>query len=279
MTRTARRPGTYALGHDATFRARDCVCGLGVRSPVAVGQFGRAQISVILAGAFHLRSSTGASVVGAGALLLGNAATPYEYRHVDNGGDRSVIFDYDATTLDELSASLSLRGPARFRAAAVPASPASADALAVTAHARGSGDAETLREAALAVALIALSTERLTDPAPPSFAQCRRVAHALRYIEAHSAADCSLETLAATARLGRCHFLRVFRALTGQTPRQHVIATRLRAAASALRTSRTPITRVGLEAGFHDPSHFTTTFSRAFGVSPRTYRKRAACVR
>jgi AraC family transcriptional regulator len=67
----------------------------------------------------------------------------------------------------------------------------------------------------------------------------------------------------------------VFRALTGQTPRQHVIAARLRAAATALRTSRTPITRVGLEAGFHDPSHFIATFSRVFGVSPRRYRQRA----
>ncbi|MBC7974867.1 MAG: helix-turn-helix transcriptional regulator, partial [Myxococcales bacterium] len=126
-----------------------------------------------------------------------------------------------------------------------------------------------------AVAQIALSAERDREPAPPSFAQCRRVARALRYIEAHSADDCSLETLADDAKLGRYHFLRVFRAITGQTPRQHVIATRLRAAASALRTSRTPITRVALETGFLDPSHFTATFARAFGVSPRAYRKHA----
>lgn len=47
MTRDVRRPGIYAIGHDASFRARACVCGLGVRSPIATGQLGRAQISVI----------------------------------------------------------------------------------------------------------------------------------------------------------------------------------------------------------------------------------------
>jgi AraC family transcriptional regulator len=122
--------------------------------------------------------------------------------------------------------------------------------------------------------MLAMTAERGTPPAPPAFAQARRVARAVRYIEAHSTNDCSLEALAAEARLSRYHFLRVFRAMTGQTPRQHVIATRLRAAAIALRTSRTSITEIALAAGFGDLSHFTKSFSIAFGASPRAYRAR-----
>jgi AraC family transcriptional regulator len=272
----ARRPGVYALAHDAGFRARDCVCALGVRSPIIEGQFARPQISVMLAGVFHARSSAGDGLVGAGALLLGNAAGVYEFRHVDNGGDRSIDFDYEPALLEEVALALALPGPPRFRTAAVPASPAAADAVVLAEHALRTGDAEIVREAALAVAMVAVMAERGAGPAPPpSLAQARRVARVLRYIEAHSAEDCSLEVLAADAGLGRCHLLRVFRAMTGQTPRQHVIATRLRAAAAALRASRAPITRIAIEAGFGDISHFTTSFTLAFGASPRRYRQRA----
>jgi AraC-like DNA-binding protein len=264
----------HALGSDASFRARDCVCRHGAKSPVIEGQFGRAQISVMLGGAFHARSTAGECLVGAGALLLGNAAAGYEFRHVDDGGDRSVVFDYDASTLDEIASALQVRGWAGFRRMAVPPSPAGADAVVLAARALCSGDAEALREVALTVAMIATAAERGADPSPP-FAHARRAARALRYIEAHSADDCSLERLAAEARLSRFHFLRVFRAMTGQTPRQHVIAARLRAAATALRTTRVPVTRVATDAGFGDLSHFTNTFSAAFRASPRAYRKRA----
>jgi AraC-like DNA-binding protein len=35
------------------------------------------------------------------------------------------------------------------------------------------------------------------------------------------------------------------------------------------------VTDVALDAGFGDISHFTTSFRRAFGVSPRRYRAAA----
>jgi hypothetical protein len=63
-----------------------------------------------------------------------------------------------------------------------------------------------------------------------------------------------------------------FRAVTGQTPRQVVIATRLRAAAALLRTTRLPVMHIALDVGFGDLSHFMASFARAFGVSPGSYR-------
>jgi AraC-like DNA-binding protein len=254
----------YLLAEDRELRARRCVCALGARSPVSHGAFRRAEIVVITAGAFHARSSAGAALVGAGGLVLGNAAAGYEFRHVDDGGDRSVVFDYDPAVMDELE-------QGRFRAPAVPASPASVAAVALVEHALRLGDREALRQAALAVATLAVDADAART-APPSSAQHRRIARALRYIEAHSADDCSLETLAATAGVTRYHFLRLFRAITGQTPRQHVIATRLRAAATALRITRAPVTRIALEAGFGDAAHFATAFTAAFGRSPRAFR-------
>ena len=264
----ARPCGYHALGGDATFAANDCVCESGIRSPRSEGAYGRAKIAVMLDGAFHIRSRHGGVVVGPGALALGNAGAEYEYRHLDDGGDRSVCFEYAPAMLDEL-------GSAGFRHACVPASAASAHAVTLTHEAMCTGDPEAVREAALAVAAVAIATARdeaLPAAAPPS--QSRRIAQVLRYIAAHHADDCSLAALAAQSRLSSFHFLRTFRAVTGQTPRQVVIATRLRAAAALLRTTRRPVTHIALDVGFGDLSHFMASFARAFGVSPGSYRAR-----
>ncbi|NMO13650.1 helix-turn-helix transcriptional regulator [Pyxidicoccus fallax] len=268
----ARPRGEHLLGQDASMQATDCVCHAGVCSPLFEGAHPRAHISVLLAGTFHARSRQGAALVGPGALLLGNAFAPYEYRHVDDGGDRSIVFDYDEVLMDELGGS---RGFSRL---CIPSSPASAGAVMLAWQALWSGEAEALKEAALAVAEVALAADQgeSGEDVRPSPRQVRRVARTLRYVEAHCADDCSLDALAAQAGLSRFHFLRVFRAMTGQTPRQFVIATRLRVAATALRATRKPITEVALDAGFGDLSHFTTSFTRAFGASPRAFRKRGA---
>lgn len=285
----ARPSGVHDLAGDATFAARDYVCRHGARSPAFEGVYARARIAVILGGAFHARTSEGRALVGPGALLLGNAAGAYEYRHVDDGGDRSLAFDYDAAVLAEVAAAVGarLRGARAFRRACVPASAGSADAVMLAHEALMSGDLEAYREAALAVAAVALAADRDSDrdcdggfdrrtDAPAARAQ---VAQTMRHIEAHGDEDCSLAALAARAGLSSYHFLRVFRALTGQTPRQFVIATRLRAAALALRTTTTPVTRVAIDAGFGDLSHFHASFARAFGATPRIYRLRRAITR
>ena len=262
-----RACGYHPLGTGAGFAAHDCVCDHGVRSPPAEGVYTATKIGVMLDGAFHARSQQGSAVVGPGALLIGNRGTGYEYRHVNDGGDRSIVFDYDDAVLDEL-------GRRGFRRLAVPASATSAHAVALADDALHRGDLEALREAALAVAAVALAAERETDrsTAAPGV-PVRRIAEALRYIAAHHPDDCSLDTLAAHAGLSSFHFLRSFRAVTGQTPRQVVIATRLRAAAALLRSTRRPVLAIAFAVGFGDASHFSASFTRAFRLSPAAYRR------
>lgn len=250
----SRPYGVHTLLDEPGLAVRDVVCGHGRRSPTFGGEYPRARIAMILSGAFHARSSAGDVLVAPATLLLGNAAQAYEYRHVDDGGDRSLLFEY--ADLDPFG-----------RAAA----PASAALVVLAEEALREDDAEKLREAALLAADAARSPGG-DRRSPWSRAQAARVARALRYIEAHSDEDCSLAALASQAGLSRYHFLRIFRAVTGRTPRQHLIATRLRSAASALARTRKPVTRVALEAGFGDLSHFIASFTRAFGASPRAYR-------
>jgi AraC family transcriptional regulator len=100
----------------------------------------------------------------------------------------------------------------------------------------------------------------------------REVAHEIqrRYAEA-----LPLDDLAASAGLSRYHFIRAFREVTGETPRQFQIGVRLKAAADQLLDTRVSITDVALNAGFNDLSYFNHTFREAFGVSPRAWRRLA----
>jgi len=95
----------------------------------------------------------------------------------------------------------------------------------------------------------------------------------LRELEAHAAEPQSLATMARTAGLGRHHFLRAFKAVTGVTPHQWVLRARLRDAAVRLRSTRAPVTEIALDVGFDDLSNFIRTFRAEFGVSPRHYRR------
>jgi AraC-like DNA-binding protein len=79
--------------------------------------------------------------------------------------------------------------------------------------------------------------------------------------------------MAEAADLSRYHFIRVFRALTGEPPRQRLIGIRLRAAADRLIGTREPVTQIALSVGFNDLSHFNASFRQAFGMSPRAWRR------
>jgi AraC family transcriptional regulator len=71
------------------------------------------------------------------------------------------------------------------------------------------------------------------------------------------------------------HFLRTFESLTGVTPHQYVLRTRLREAASRLAAETGRVLDVALDCGFGDVSNFNRAFRAEFGASPRQYRMSA----
>ena len=115
---------------------------------------------------------------------------------------------------------------------------------------------------------IAVASNFMIGAATPS----ARIAEVVCYVERHYAEPCSLRCLAGMAGLSRFHFLRLFRAATGVSPHQYIIALRLRAAADRLRSSADPVTSIALDVGFNDLSHFNLLFRRSFGVAPRQWR-------
>ena len=94
----------------------------------------------------------------------------------------------------------------------------------------------------------------------------------LVWIQQHLGADLSLEALAARAGWSPAHFHKEFRALVGETPKQHCLRLRLERAAVRLVLMRDSIRDVALRCGFERHETFTRAFVRRFGTTPRAFR-------
>jgi AraC-like DNA-binding protein len=93
----------------------------------------------------------------------------------------------------------------------------------------------------------------------------------LAHVEANLGEHISLDQLASLAGLSRFHFARQFRISTGQSPMGYVRRARIERAKAILRARHITIAQVAVSLGFADQSHFTRTFARLIGVSPRSF--------
>jgi len=83
----------------------------------------------------------------------------------------------------------------------------------------------------------------------------------------------TLESMASELATTPFHLSRVFSRRTGKSIHQYLLQMRLRAAMDRMISSpRDRLTDIGLEVGFATPSHFSQSFRKNFGVSPRQFR-------
>ena len=88
-----------------------------------------------------------------------------------------------------------------------------------------------------------------------------------RYAEPLGVAD-----LARTAGLSRAHFSREFRRAFGESPHAYLLTRRLERAAALLRATDRSVAAICFAVGLRSVGSFTTSFGRAFGLSPTAYR-------
>lgn len=109
---------------------------------------------------------------------------------------------------------------------------------------------------------------------PPIDDYRSRIACSLEYAREHLDENPSLAELAAAAAFSPYHFHRIFAAIVGETPAEHIRRLRLEKAANTLLYKPdAPVTRVALDCGFATPSAFSRDFKSRFGVSPQRYRQ------
>jgi len=95
------------------------------------------------------------------------------------------------------------------------------------------------------------------------------------YVEAHLDRSLTLSELAAVAGLSQRHFVRLFRATTGQSAHRYLVARRVERAKLLLTTTDLPIARIAALVGFADRSHLAAHFRQLVGVTPAALRRRS----
>jgi AraC-like DNA-binding protein len=78
--------------------------------------------------------------------------------------------------------------------------------------------------------------------------------------------------MARAAGLSRAHFSREFRRAFGESPRAYLLTRRLERSAALLRHTDRSVIDVCLDVGLQSVGSFTTSFKKAYGVTPTQYR-------
>ena len=76
---------------------------------------------------------------------------------------------------------------------------------------------------------------------------------------------------------GACHysesqFNRIFRKLTGQSPRQYLLHHKIETAKGLLARTDLPLSQIAFQCGFYDASDFGKRFREIEGLTPKQYR-------
>jgi AraC family transcriptional regulator len=274
------RATARVLARGAGWTVSDVVCTSGPRDRAFEERHAGFSIALVVAGSFQYRSRNGQDVMTPGSLLLGNPGQCFECGHEHGAGDRCLSFYYAPDHFENLAADSGLRGSKPgFSALRLPAArefsslvARACAGLAGPGHPTGRSWEELSIQLAARVVRLAENLPADAGSAPPS--AVARVTRVIRRIERHFDAGLTLETLAFEAGLSRYHFLRTFERLTGLTPHQYLLRSRLREAATRLAAEPLKITDVALDCGFGDVSNFNRAFRAEFGVSPRAYRSR-----
>jgi len=253
----------------------DVVCTLGPRDKPFPERHNDASIALVVSGTFLYRSLGNRELMTPGSFFLGSPGQSFECGHEHGQGDRCLSFSYEPELFDRLAHDAGARiRQFAFKSLRLP--PLRALSRVAVAAFRGlaSPDRAPWEEICLALAARAIRLDRGLAPGQPS-AQPSAIAQVTRIVRSieHNPDDAHrLSTLAAEARLSPYHFLRTFQCVTGVTPHQYLLRSRLRIAAVRLVTQRRKVVDVAFSSGFGDVSNFNRMFRAEFGATPRSFQ-------
>jgi AraC-like DNA-binding protein/quercetin dioxygenase-like cupin family protein len=109
--------------------------------------------------------------------------------------------------------------------------------------------------------------------ASPAGRRLLAVQRTIRHIEEKHAEPVELNVLAKKAGMSLSTFKRAFKAVTGTSPIDYLLQTRLARACHLLRDLETSVTEAALAAGFGDGNYFARQFRARMGCTPREWRE------
>lgn len=93
------------------------------------------------------------------------------------------------------------------------------------------------------------------------------------FLDSHIGESFTLADIAAAACISRFHFARMFRLSLGKSPMEYALGLRIAQAKTMLLQSDLKISTIAATLGFCDQSHFTRSFRRVTGTSPRQFAR------
>lgn len=115
-----------------------------------------------------------------------------------------------------------------------------------------------------------LEIRRLCEPTPRTQ---KNLEYAVHFLEENYCHPIRMADLAAEYGYGYDYFHHRFRELTGFSPQQYLLRTRLAAAQRLLVDPAASCTQIALQCGFYGSAQFSQQFKMAFGCSPSVWRK------
>lgn len=257
-------------------RVADFDCHAGPQEKPFPEVHGSHCLSFVRRGSFGYRTRGRTWELVAGSFLVGHSGDEFICTHEHPcGGDRCLSFHFTPELAEELGAGETQK---LWRIGALPPLP---DMIVLGELGQCAAEGSTgmsLDEAGMVIArrFVELMRDRRLDArSEPRARERRRLIETALWIDDN--AHCAIDLIAAARQAGLSpfHFLRSFRSVTGVTPHQYLLRSRLRRAARLLSIGDLPVTDVALDCGFGDLSNFVRTFGRAAGLPPAAFRSRA----
>lgn len=101
------------------------------------------------------------------------------------------------------------------------------------------------------------------------------VEKAIRYIDEHYDEPLTLDSVCKISMVSKTYFCYLFKLITNQTFIEYLMDRRIDRAMELLRQTDMSVIDIGQTVGFRDSTHFSRTFKKLKGISPREYRSAA----
>ncbi len=129
------------------------------------------------------------------------------------------------------------------------------------------------REICSRMLALVMSLATLSEDPEHGLMRLARLIPALKLMNAEITHPILRDELASACHLSPSRFHALFAQATGQSPLAYLTAIRLKRAQQLLVTTSQPINQIASQVGFGDAFHFSRTFQKHVGQSPRDYRK------
>ncbi len=99
------------------------------------------------------------------------------------------------------------------------------------------------------------------------------ITNVTKYINKHYPEKLTIDDMCSVAAMSRCMFTRHFKAITGRTFSQYLLAIRIHRAQNLLITTELSLNEIASLTGLNDKTHLAHMFLKHFGVPPMQYKK------